>query len=221
MVAAAWGGAQDADLTLLLVDARSGATAEVREIAARLGTTKRRSWLALNKTDLVSPAQLLPLIATLSEAAPFEQTYMVSAVTGDGVDALADALAATMPEGPHLYPDDEITDLPDRLLAAELVREQIFMQTRMRRCRMATTAETETLQERPDGSVRWRTIYVARPGYKAILLAAGGSKIADRAAPARQQLGVLLERKVHLFLNARRTRRWDEESARPRATRPG
>jgi GTPase len=217
MVAAAWGGAQDADLTLLLVDARSGATAEVREIAARLGTTKRRSWLALNKTDLVSPAQLLPLIATLSEAAPFEQTYMVSAVTGDGVDALADALAATMPEGPHLYPDDEITDLPDRLLAAELVREQIFMQTH-EEVPYGTTVETETWQERPDGSVRVEvTIYVARPGHKAILLGAGGSKIKQIGSLARQQLGVLLERKVHLFLNVKERAGWDEESARLRA----
>lgn len=217
MVAAAWGGAQDADLTMLLVDARTGATEQVREIAARLGTTKRRGWLVLNKTDLVSPAHLLPLIATLTEAAPFEHTYMLSAVTGDGVDALAAALAAAMPEGPHLYPDDEITDLPDRLLAAELVREQIFLQTH-EEVPYGTTVETESWDERKDGSVRVEvTIYVARPGHKAILLGAGGSRIKQIGTQARTGLTSLLERKVHLFLNVKERAGWDEEGARLRA----
>ena len=117
----------------------------------------------LNKIDLVPPPALLPLTAALTALAPFEQTFMVSAATGDGIDALADALAAAVPEGPHLYPDDDLTDLPDRLLAAEIVREQIFLQTH-EEVPYGTTVETENWQERTDGSVRIEaTIYVARP----------------------------------------------------------
>src|SRR5262249_8942250 len=125
MVAAAWSGVRDADLTLLVVDAIDGATGQVREVAASLASQDRRSWLGLNTIDRVPPPALLPLTATLTSLMPFEQTFMVSASTGDGIERLADALAEAVPEGPHLYPDDDLTDLPERLLAAEIVREQI------------------------------------------------------------------------------------------------
>jgi len=217
MVAAAWTGAQDADLALLLVDARAGATEEVRGIAERLGGGQRRGWLVLNKTDLVAPPKLLPLTAALSALAPFERTFMISAVTGDGVEDLSEALAEAVPEGPHLYPDEDLTDLPDRLLAAEIVREQIFLQTH-EEVPYATTVETENWQDREDGSVRIEaTIYVLRAAHKAILIGEHGARVKEIGARARQALSVLLERKVHLFLNVKQRAGWDEEPARLRA----
>ena len=217
MVAAAWTGAADADLALLLVDAKAGATDAVRAIATSLGSSGRRCWLVLNKTDLVPAQTLLPLIAALKALAPFEEIFMVSAGTGDGVSELSRALAAAVPEGPFLYPEDDLTDLPDRLLAAETVREQIFLQTHDE-VPYAATVETESFKERPDGSVRIEvTIYVARPGHKAILIGEKGSKVRDIGARARRDLARLLERPVHLFLNVKERAGWDEEGARLRA----
>jgi GTP-binding protein Era len=219
MVAAAWGGAADADLVLLLVDAKDGANPETRAIAERLRDTGRRCWLVLNKIDLVPVARLLPMTATLTALAPFEATYMVSATTGDGLNTLMDALAAAVPEGPHLYPDDNLTDLPDRLLAAEIVREQIFLQTH-EEVPYATTVETESWWEGKDGSVRIEaTIYVTRPGHKGILIGNGGARIKTIGARARAALVELFERKVHLFLNVKERAGWDEETARLRAIR--
>jgi len=189
----------------------------VQAIAEKLATAQRRSWLALNKIDLVAPPKLLPLTGKLSALLPFERTFMLSAATGDGVEDLADALAAAMPEGPYLYPDEDLTDLPDRLLAAEVVREQIFLQTH-EEVPYATTVETESWQERKDGSVRVdATIYVLRPGHKAILIGENGARIKQIGARARQELSALLERKVHLFLNVKERAGWDEETARLRA----
>ncbi len=217
MVAAAWTGAEDADLVLLLVDAKAGLTEAVREIATSLAGRGGRCWLVLNKTDLVPPAALLPLVASLNAIAPFAETFMVSANTGDGVDAFMDALAAAMPEGPYLYPEDDLTDLPDRLLAAELVREQIFLQTH-EEVPYGATVETESFTERKDGSVRIEaTVYVARPGHKAILIGQKGARIREIGARARAQLAELLGRPVHLFLNVKARAGWDEEGARLRA----
>jgi len=217
MVAAAWTGAQDADLALLLVDAKTGATDAVRGIAEKLGATGRRAWLVLNKIDLIPAERLLPLTATLTALAPFAETFMVSAANGDGLDRLTDALAAAMPEGPHLYPDDDLTDLPDRLLAAEIVREQVFRQTH-EEVPYGTTVETESWQEKPDGSVRIEaTIYVARAGHKAILIGEKGARVREIGAKARVELAALLERPVHLFLNVKHRAGWDEERARLRA----
>jgi GTP-binding protein Era len=217
MVAAAWTGAQDADLTLLLVDAKSGVTEAVRAIASKLGEAKRRVWLVLNKVDLVPPATLLPMTAALTELAAFEETFMVSALTGDGLERMLNALAAAMPEGPHLYPDDDLTDLPDRLLAAEIVREQIFLQTH-EEVPYSATVETENWQERKDGSVRIEaTVYVSRAGHKAILIGEKGARIKSIGARARADLAGLLDRPVHLFLNVKERAGWDEEGARLRA----
>ncbi|MBV9735762.1 MAG: KH domain-containing protein, partial [Acidisphaera sp.] len=149
--------------------------------------------------------------------ASFEATYMISAATGDGVEDMLDALAAAMPEGPHLYPDDELTDLPDRLLAAELVREQVFLQTH-EEVPYGATVETENYAERPDGSLRIEaTIYVARAGHKPILIGEGGRRIRDIGARARAALAGLLDRPVHLLLNVKERPGWDEEAARLRA----
>ena len=186
----------------------------MRAIAEKL---TGRSWLVLNKIDLVAPAALLPLTASLTALARFERTLMISAANGDGVADLLDALAAAMPEGPHLYPDDDITDLSDRALAAELVREQILLQTH-EEVPHGTTVETESFREQRNGSVRIEaTIYVARPGHKAILIGAGGARIRAIGAAARTQLASILEREVHLFLNVKERPGWDEETARLRA----
>ena len=217
MVAAAWTGAEDADLTLLLVDARAGVTDQVRAITERLAKTKRRVWLVLNKVDLCSRESLLPLTAQLNGMVAFEETYMLSAANGDGVSDLFDALAKAVPEGPHLYPGDDLTDIPDRLLAAEMVREQVFLQTH-EEVPYGTTVETESFTERPDGSVRIDvTIYVARAGQKAILIGEGGARIKSIGAKARGALGSVLDRTVHLFLNVKERSGWDEEGARLRA----
>jgi GTP-binding protein Era len=221
MVNAAWTGAEDADLITLLVDAKTGLTSSVREIAKtigdRAGKGGRAPWLILNKTDLVGAPTLLPLIAGLNEITPFAETFMVSANTGDGVEVLMDALAAAVPESPYLYPEDDLTDLPDRLLAAELVREQIFLQTH-EEVPYGTTVETESWKSKPDGSVRIdATIYVTRPGHKAIMIGAGGARIREIGARARAQLERLLEMRIHLFLNVKERAGWDEENARLRA----
>ena len=217
MVAAAWTGADDADLTLLLVDAKTGATDAVRAIAERLAQANRRTWLVLNKSDLIAVERLLPLTATMNNVGKFEQTFMVSAANGDGLDRLLDSLAETLPEGPHLYPEDELTDLPDRLLAAEIVREQVFLQTH-EEVPYGTTVETESFKEKNDGSVRIEvTVYVGRANHKAILIGDKGSKVRDIGAAARKQLKSLLEREVHLFLNVKERAGWDEERARLRA----
>ncbi len=217
MVAAAWTGAQDADMVLLLVDSKAGFTAGVRSVVDGLKGGGRRIWLVLNKSDLVPPARLLPLVAALNAELSFEETFMVSAANGDGVKAMLDALAAALPEGPYLYPEDDLTDLPDRLLAAELVREQIFLQIH-EEVPYACTVETESFKELKDGSVRIETtVYVGRPGHKAILIGAGGQRIREIGAKARAQLTGLLERNVHLFLNVKERAGWDEEGARLRA----
>ena len=217
MVRAAWSGAEDADLTLLLIDSRAGLTPGVRDIAQALAQRGRRTWLVLNKLDQVQPHTLLPLTAELAAIIPPEETFMVSAATGDGLDRLLDRLETAIPPGPHLYPDDDLTDLPDRLLAAEIVREQVFLQTH-EEVPYGCTVETESWTERKDGSVRVdATIYVSRPGHKAILIGAGGSRIREIGAKARSQLTHLLERPIHLFLNVKARAGWDEETARLRA----
>ena len=217
MVAAAWTGSDDADITLLLVDAKSGLTEAVAEIIDRLAKAGRKIWLVLNKTDLVTPEVLLPLTAAITEKLTVEHVFMVSARFGSGVDDLLDRLAENLPEGPYLYPEDDLTDLPDRLLAAELVREQIFMQTH-EEVPYGATVETESYKERPDGSVRIdATIYVSRAGHKAILIGERGQKIRQIGERARKQLSALLERPCHLFLNVKERSGWDEERARLRA----
>ncbi|BAT20152.1 GTPase Era [Asaia bogorensis] len=217
MVAAAWTGSQDADISLLLIDAKAGIREEAQAVIDTLARQKRRVWLVLNKTDLVTTQQLLPLTKAITDQLSVEHVFMLSARSGDGVDDLLDYLAAELPEGPYLYPEDDLTDLPDRLLAAELVREQIFMQTH-EEIPYQATVETESFKERPDGSVRIdATIYVSRPGHKAILIGEGGRKIRSIGERARLDLGRLLERPCHLFLNVRERAGWDEEKARLRA----
>jgi GTP-binding protein Era len=217
MVAAAWGGAQDADRTLLIVDARAGLTDAVRAIAEKLQAGGRPIWLALNKVDLIDPPRLLPLAAELNAIVPADETFMISAEKGRGLDRLLDRLAAAMPPGPYLFPEDELSDLPNRMLVAEIVREQILRQTHEEVPHHATV-ETESWQERKDGSVRVDcTIYVGRATQKAILIGDGGAKVKAIGQSARRELEGLLERRVHLFLNVKDRPGWDEERGRIRA----
>jgi len=217
MVAAAWGGAQDADRTLLLVDARAGLTDAVRAIAERLKSSGRPIWLALNKVDLIEPPRLLPLAAELNTLLDFAETFMISAEKGKGLDRLLDRMAEAMPTGPYLFPEDELSDLPNRMLVAEIVREQILRQTHEEVPHHATV-ETEQWTERSDGSVRVDcTIYVGRATQKAILIGDGGARIKEIGQKARRELEQLLERRVHLFLNVKDRPGWDEERGRIRA----
>jgi GTP-binding protein Era len=217
MVAAAWGGAQDADVALLIVDARAGLTEPLRAIIEKLGKTRRPTWLVLNKTDLIPREQLLPLTAELHKLLPFAETFMISAEKGEGLDRLLDHLAEAVPPGPYLFPEDDLTDLPNRMLAAEIVREQILRQTHQEVPHHASV-ETEAWTEKPDGSVRIDcTIYIARASQKAILIGDKGSRIREIGRLARLELTKLLERPVHLFLNVKEKPDWDETAARIRA----
>ena len=217
MVAAAWEGAQDADVALLIVDARAGMTEAVQSIISVLKRSRVPIWLVLNKSDLIDTKRLLPLTASLNEQLSFEETFMVSAETGDGLDRLLQALAGRLPYGPWLFPEDELSDLPERMLAAEIVREQILRQTHEEVPHHATV-ETEQWQERRDGSVRIDcTIYVGRATQKAILIGDGGARVREIGKRARSELERLLERRVHLFLNVKERHGWDEERARLRA----
>ena len=217
MVQAAWSGAGDADLTMLLIDAKAGLTDSVREIARRLAESGKALSLVLNKVDLVERHALLPLTQDAAALAPFERVFMISAQTGDGIEELLDFCVEKLPEGPFLYPEDEMTDLPDRQLAAEIVREQIFLQTRDE-VPYGTTVETESFKAQKNGAIRIdAVIYVAREGHKAILIGAKGARIKDIGSRARKELERLLETKVDLFLRVVERPGWDEEAARIQA----
>ena len=217
MVAAAWGGSQDADLTLLLVDARAGLKDDVRSIVTGLAKSKRPVLLALTKADLIPRERLLPLAKELNEMLPFRETFMISALKGDGLERLLDVLAAAMPPGPYLFPEDDLSDLPQRMLAAEIVREQVLRQTHEEVPHHATV-ETEQWEERKDGSARIDvTIYVSRATQKAIVIGDKGARIKEIGQRARSELEKLLERRIHLFLNVKERAGWDDERSRLRA----
>ncbi|MBU6448317.1 MAG: GTPase Era [Rhodospirillales bacterium] len=217
MVEAAWNGAGEADMLFLLLDAKSGLSDEFRKIASRLAADSVKMSLLLNKIDLIDRQDLLPLTQEAAQLAPFEQVFMISAQKGDGIDALLDYCAGILPEGPFLYPEDDLTDLPDRQLAAEIVREQIFLQTRDE-VPYGATVETESFKEQKNGATRIdAVIYVAREGHKAILIGAKGARIKEIGSRARRELERLLEGKVDLFLRVVERPGWDEEAARIRA----
>jgi len=214
MVAAAWDGAAEADYVLLLVDAKAGLTQPVRDILTQL--KGRRMGLVLNKVDLIERHRLLPLTQEISGLGDFEQVFMISAATGDGIEVLLDFCTAKLPEGPFLYPEDELTDLPDRLLAAEIVREQIFLQTRDE-VPYGATVETESYKVKKNGVRIDAVIYVTKASHKAILIGAKGARIKEIGMRARKELSSLLECGVELFLRVNERPGWDEEAARIRA----
>ncbi|MDO8972460.1 GTPase Era [Reyranella sp.] len=211
MVAAAWQGADDADLVALVVDAERGIGQETRAIAERLKDSKTPRFLVLNKIDLVARETLLALTAELNAIVPFERTFMVSALKADGIGDLLTAFAQAVPPGPFLYPEDQAADLPLRLLAAEVTREQVFLQLHQE-LPYEAAVETEKWEDRPDGSVRVeQIIYVQREGQRAIFLGKGGARIKQIGARARHELSQMLERPVHLFLHVKVSERWAED----------
>jgi GTPase len=218
MVAAAWSGAEDADLVVLLVDAAHGLDEDTQRIIDGLKSAGRRAVLALNKIDLVEERpRLLPLADRLRRAGVFDAVFMISAVSGDGVADLRRHLADALPEGPWLFPEDQLTDLPQRLMAAEATREQVFLQLHQE-LPYATFVETEGWEEREDGSVKIsQTIHVQREGQKAIVLGKAGSRIKLIGERARVELERLFSRRVHLFLFVRVSENWTEDRERYKA----
>lgn len=217
MVAAAWGGAADADVVILLIEAHRGMTAGVTAIIEKLKDTlpaSRPVALAINKIDRVKAEVLLELAEKMNTAFPFVRTFMISAERGHGVEDLRTWLAETVPEGPWLYPEDQIADLPLRLLAAETTREKLTLRLH-EELPYQLTVETEQWQERKDGSARIdQVIYVARDGHKGILLGKGGETIKAISTAARAEISEFLGRPVHLFLQVKVRPDWLEEPAR-------
>jgi GTP-binding protein Era len=213
MVSAAWAGAEDADIVVLLVDVSRPDGPDTAAIVAKLKTAGRKAVLVLNKIDLVKPPVLLEIAARFARHELFEPIFMISGLTGDGVADLKHHLAA-VPEGPWLYPEDQLSDLPERLIAAEATREQIFLQLR-NELPYASTVETDKWEERADGSVRIeQTIFVQRPTQKAIVLGERGQQIKLIGARARAELEAQLARRVHLFLHVRIEKGWTEDRER-------
>ena len=217
MVAAAWQGAEDADAVALVVDAERGAGEETQAIMKKLGSSRARRHLVLNKIDLVPREKLLALTAELNTLLPFDRTFMVSALKHDGIADVLAALAESLPAGPFHYPEDQAADLPMRLLAAEVTREQVFLQLHQE-LPYEAAVETDKWEERADSSVRIeQTIHVQREGQRAIVLGKGGTRIKQIGARARQELGRMLERPVHLFLHVKVSARWAEDPGHYRA----
>jgi len=211
MVAAAWTGAQDADLVLLVIDAAAGVKADVERLITSLGTRQQPLFLVLNKVDLVKKPVLLGLAAQLTERLKPDRVFMISAAQGDGVTDLKHALADAMPEGPWLYPEDEVSDATDRMIAAELTREQIVNQLHQE-LPYATAVETETWEDRPDGAtVINQQILVERDSQKAIVIGKGGRRLKDIGAKARAEISQHLGRPVHLYLHVKVNPKWDED----------
>lgn len=219
MVKAAWAGAQESEIIVVLVDSVRGFDPDTGRIIDALRAEDRRAILVLNKIDKMKRADLLPLAQAFDREGVFDRIFMVSGLTGDGVEDLKAYLANALPHGPWLYPEDEITDVPLRLLAAEATREQIFRQLHQE-LPYSATVETEKWEERSDGSVRIdQIIHVARDGQKAIVLGQGGRQIKSIGSAARVELEAMFQRRVHLFLQVRVTEDWTEDRERYAAMR--
>ncbi|HDR27636.1 GTPase Era [Rhodovulum sp.] len=217
MVAAAWGGAADADIVVLLVEAHRGRTAGVDAIIETLRervAEGRTVALAINKIDRVKAEALLALSADLNEAYPFARSFMISAERGHGVDDLREWLAETLPEGPWLYPEDQIADLPMRMIAAEMTREKLTLRLHQE-LPYELTVETEAWEDRKDGSTRIdQIVYVARDGHKGIVLGHKGETIKSVSQAARAEIAEFIGRPVHLFLTVKVRPGWLDEAER-------
>ena len=211
MVAAAWTGAEDADLIILVIDASKAEKSSIDRIAARLENRQPPLFLVLNKIDLVNKPDLLAVSADLAAKLDPRRVLMISATMGDGVPDLKQALADAMPAGPWLYPEDEVSNVTDRMIAAELTREQIVNQLHQE-LPYSTAIETETWEDRPDGSTAIRQqILVARDSQKSIVIGKGGRRLKEIGAAARVEIAQHLGRPVHLFLHVKVNPRWDED----------
>lgn len=217
MVHAAWEGAGDADLVLLLIDAERGLDEDAERILKGLRDTSRTAVVAINKVDIVRRPKLLELAAKLNETGVVSDIFMISALTGDGVGDLLVHLANRLPEGPWLFPEDQLSDVPLRQLAAEITREKLFLQLHQE-LPYAATVETETWEEFNNGDVRiGQVIFVQRDSQRAIVLGKGGRQIRAIGEAARTELQALFERKVHLFLHVKVREEWTEDPERYRA----
>lgn len=211
MVQNAWEGAADADVILALVDAKAGLRDEVKALLETIAQRPEPRWLVLNKVDSADKGKLLEVAAAAHAIAPFAETFMVSALTGDGVADLKAALAKAVPEGPWLFPEDQLSDAPARMMAAELVREQLFLQLGQELPYSAAVV-AEKFEERPDGSAAVHAqILVERDSQKAIVVGARGARIKAIGEAARAQMSELLGRKTHLFLHVKVKPGWADD----------
>jgi GTPase len=216
MVTTAWSGAQDADVIALLIDARRGLDDEAQAILGRMGEVRQTKILIINKIDLVARPSLLALTQDANAQAEFAAIFMISALTGDGVEALKAWLAAHVPPGPWHYPDDEMSDAPVRSLAAEITREKLFLRLHQE-LPYESTVETDRWEDRKDGSVRIeQTIYVARESQRKIVLGKGGQTIKAIGADARREIATIIEKPVHLFLFVKVREHWGDDPERYR-----
>jgi len=216
MVTTAWGGARDADIVALLVDAERGILGDAETIIANLAQIRQPKILLLNKIDRIKREKLLVLAAEANARVPFERTFMISALTGDGCEDVMNYLAGALPEGPWYYPEDQISDLPMRQLAAEITREKIYLRLHQE-LPYSAHVETEKWEERKGGSVRIeQVIYVEREGQKKIVLGHKGATIRAIGQAAREELCHLLEQKVHLFLFVKVRENWSDDPERYR-----
>ncbi|MCX8099783.1 MAG: GTPase Era [Geminicoccaceae bacterium] len=215
MVEAAWRAAGDADLVVVVLDAKRGLDSKSRAVIEGLRGTGKPTLLAINKIDLVKPPALLPLTAEANALLPFVETFYLSAETGEGVEELLASLEARAPAGPWLFPEDQLSDLSNRAMAAEITREKIFLQLR-EEVPYATTVETEQWVESLDGKeIRIdQTIYVEKPGQKAIVIGKGGARLKAIGEAARADLEALLGARVHLFLFVKVREGWKEDPER-------
>jgi len=215
MVHAAWRGADEADALVLLIDATRGLDKNTRAIIEALKQAGRSVIVALNKIDAVPRERLLPLAGSIDQSGVAATMFMISALTGDGVDDLLAHLVSLMPEGPWLYPSDQLTDVSERLLAAEVTREQLFLQLQQE-LPYSLTVETEKWQE-SDGAVRIdQIVYVTRDNHKAMVLGKGGQRIKEVGTRARVEMTKILGRRVHLFLFVKVRKNWLDDPERYR-----
>ena len=211
MVAAAWSGAEGADTIALVVDGKGGVGSKVTDIVESLAGRSEPKLLIINKVDIADKPRLLGHAARLNELLAFDDTFFVSAATGDGLPELKAALAARMPEGPWHFPEDQVADMTDRMLAAEVTREQLYLQLHAE-LPYASAVETEQYKERDDGSVEiHQQILVGRDTQRAIVLGKGGARIKEIGANARAELKRLLGVPVHLYLHVKVNPKWEED----------
>ncbi|WP_157015155.1 GTPase Era [Mesorhizobium xinjiangense] len=216
MVTTAWGGAKDADIVLVLIDAERGIRGDAAAMLDNLAKVRQPKVLLLNKVDRVKRETLLALAAEANEKASFERTFMISALTGSGCEDVLDYLATTLPEGPWYYPDDQLSDLPMRQLAAEITREKLYLRLHQE-LPYSSHVETETWEEKKDGSVRVdQVIYVERDSQKKIVLGRNGETIKAIGQEARMELAGILDQKVHLFLYVKVRGNWGDDPERYR-----
>jgi GTP-binding protein Era len=216
MVSTAWSGAHDADLVCVLLDAKSGIDEEAEAILTKVASVNHDKILVINKVDLVQREKLLALAQAANERMPFAKTFMVSAISGDGVDDIRSTLAEMVAPGPFLYPEDQMSDAPMRHLAAEITREKIYRKLHQE-LPYQSTVETDKWEERKDKSVRIeQTIFVERESQRKIVLGAGGATIKSIGADSRKEIGEILGVPVHLFLFVKVRENWGDDPDRYR-----